>query len=108
MEQRHVGQEMIHDDAEHVGLRIGPCRARRDRHRNEVAAEKDAGDVAEGEERGGERRGGRILRAGKVARSRLRSEERRVGKECVSTCRYRWSPYPYNKKNKKIHKATSI
>src|SRR3546814_17236885 len=22
-----------------------------------------------------------------------RSEERRVGEECVSTCRYRWSPY---------------
>src|SRR3546814_10629772 len=22
-----------------------------------------------------------------------RSEERRVGKECVSTCRYRWPPY---------------
>src|SRR3546814_11071599 len=22
-----------------------------------------------------------------------RSEERRVGKECVRTCRYRWSPY---------------
>src|SRR3546814_13337504 len=22
----------------------------------------------------------------------FRSEERRVGKECVSTCRYRWSP----------------
>src|SRR3546814_12178356 len=28
-----------------------------------------------------------------------RSEERRVGKECVSTCRSRWSPYHY-KKNK--------
>src|SRR3546814_14547418 len=27
-----------------------------------------------------------------------RSEERRVGKECVSTCRSRWSPYPSNKK----------
>src|SRR3546814_17539035 len=26
-------------------------------------------------------------------RSELRSEERRVGKECVSTCRSRWSPY---------------
>src|SRR3546814_7081932 len=26
--------------------------------------------------------------------AQLRSEERRVGKECVSTCRYRWSPYP--------------
>src|SRR3546814_6039349 len=23
----------------------------------------------------------------------LRSDERRVGKECVSTCRSRWSPY---------------
>src|SRR3546814_14687234 len=23
----------------------------------------------------------------------MRSEERRVGKECVSTCRFRWSPY---------------
>src|SRR3546814_16033064 len=29
-----------------------------------------------------------------------RSEERRVGKECVSTCRYRWSPY--HKKKKRI------
>src|SRR3546814_1432409 len=26
-------------------------------------------------------------------RGRRRSEERRVGKECVSTCRSRWSPY---------------
>src|SRR3546814_8314496 len=25
--------------------------------------------------------------------SKSRSEERRVGKECVSTCRSRWSPY---------------
>src|SRR3546814_14299063 len=28
-----------------------------------------------------------------------RSDERRVGKECVSTCRSRWSPCPYKKKN---------
>src|SRR3546814_536792 len=27
------------------------------------------------------------------ARRLMRSEERRVGKECVSTCRSRWSPY---------------
>src|SRR3546814_20010379 len=27
-----------------------------------------------------------------------RSEHRRVGKECVSTCRTRWSPYHKNKK----------
>src|SRR3546814_11826217 len=30
--------------------------------------------------------------------SRRRSEERRVGKECVSTCRSRWSPYHSKKK----------
>src|SRR3546814_11316534 len=29
----------------------------------------------------------------------FRSEERRVGNECVSTCRSRWSPY-HDKKNK--------
>src|SRR3546814_16218008 len=27
------------------------------------------------------------------ATTAARSEERRVGKECDSTCRYRWSPY---------------
>src|SRR3546814_15515031 len=29
------------------------------------------------------------------------SEERRVGKECVSTCRSGWSPYHYKKNNNK-------
>src|SRR3546814_18072037 len=31
-------------------------------------------------------------------RGDIRSEERRVGKECVSTVRSRWSPYHYKKK----------
>src|SRR3546814_20597413 len=31
--------------------------------------------------------------------NRTRSEERRVGKECVSTCRSRWSPLHSNKKH---------
>src|SRR3546814_11340961 len=35
----------------------------------------------------------------------LRSEERRVGKECVSTCRSRWSPHHY-KHNKHKHRHT--
>src|SRR3546814_20352919 len=30
---------------------------------------------------------------GALGRRLLRSEERRVGKECVSTCRSRWSQY---------------
>src|SRR3546814_14972775 len=33
-----------------------------------------------------------------IDRDAARSEERRVGKECVSTCRSRWSPDPYKKK----------
>src|SRR3546814_8471271 len=28
-----------------------------------------------------------------IVHANCRSEERRVGKECVSTCRSRWSPY---------------
>src|SRR3546814_95839 len=31
------------------------------------------------------------------ATTRPRSHERRVGKECTSTCRSRWSTYQYNK-----------
>src|SRR3546814_3294144 len=43
--------------------------------------------------RRGEEHGGTDRRP--PARSAVRrSEERRVGKECVSTCRSRWSPYP--------------
>src|SRR3546814_2842867 len=34
------------------------------------------------------------------ATSNTRSEERRVGNECVSTFRSRWAPYPYKKKTK--------
>src|SRR3546814_2333884 len=34
-----------------------------------------------------------VLKAEVYAVAALRSEERRVGKECVSTCRSGWSPY---------------
>src|SRR3546814_20599289 len=34
----------------------------------------------------------------------VRSEERRVGKECVSTCRSRWSPYHSKKKKNQYEK----
>src|SRR3546814_21052269 len=35
-----------------------------------------------------------FLAYGVVEAQKGRSEERRVGNECVSTCRSRWSPYP--------------
>src|SRR3546814_13312874 len=37
----------------------------------------------------------------------IRSEERRVGKECVSTCRSRWSPYHSNKKRQEGRNTVS-
>src|SRR3546814_12132148 len=41
-----------------------------------------------------EQRRGRIINIGSIsARVPRRSEERRVGNECVRTCRSRWSPY---------------
>src|SRR3546814_14035640 len=36
-----------------------------------------------------------------LRRLRTRSDERRVGKECVSTCRSRWSTYNEQKNNTK-------
>src|SRR3546814_20563854 len=43
-------------------------------------------------------------RRGMVTRFALRSAERRVGKECVSTCRSRWST-DHEKKKKNTHKS---
>src|SRR3546814_15419258 len=43
---------------------------------------------------------GATAMAGRAAAGDRRSEERRVGKECVSTCRSRWSPYHEKKNNK--------
>src|SRR3546814_18754794 len=51
--------------------------------------------------------GGHISRWALPAYER-RSEERRVGKECVSTCRYRWSPYHKKKKIKDTTTTTTI
>ena len=35
----------------------------------------------------------KILQGKLDVKSLIRSEERRVGKECASMCRSRWSPY---------------
>src|SRR3546814_3378828 len=51
-----------------------------------LGAHGDGGHALGGER---PREGRHVHEAGHV----LRSEERRVGKECVSTCRSRWSPY---------------
>src|SRR3546814_15310286 len=79
--------------------------AGRARVREEGASERGGGDA---DQFGGEGFGGFVRPAGEDelvelfglvadcrhdARVGVRSEERRVGKECVSTCRSRWAPY---------------
>src|SRR3546814_12574080 len=41
-------------------------------------------------------------RLSRTGSKKPRPEERRVGKECVRTCRYRWAPY-HKKKTTKTH-----
>src|SRR3546814_10995474 len=67
-------------------------------HRVVIAhqADLDAAVVAHDRDRQGLLRGqewDRDQRLQLAAAQVQRSEERRVGKECVSTCRSRWSPY---------------
>src|SRR3546814_12684900 len=50
---------------------------------------------------------GDALGAGTQLGDHGRSEERRVGKECVSTCRSRWSPSHIKKKNNKHSHSTN-
>src|SRR3546814_13446132 len=51
-------------------------------------------------------------RAGRGANSKapsfkIRSDEHRVGTECVGTCRSRWSPY-HSKKNRQPHSSSTV
>src|SRR3546814_16616882 len=62
---------------------------------------RDARRVAEAPQRGLSARPvgfARRLRVDAARPQDARSEERRVGKECVSTCRSRWVPYHSKKK----------
>src|SRR3546814_2086934 len=64
----------------------------RRRRRRRDRAERQRPCAARGHPVGRPRRAGGGVRL-LPGRSGPRSEERRVGKECVSTCRSRWSPY---------------
>src|SRR3546814_15797009 len=79
----------VADDVRAVGARI----ERRRLDRDEMPEQTEVGP----------RHRPRIGEAGEI----IRSEERRVGKECVSTCRSRWSPYHYKKKKKRQQKCKS-
>src|SRR3546814_6418673 len=64
---------------------------RRDRRSAVLQPHRHPGARHSGRVPGG---GGELAERAKPVTLGKRSEERRVGKECVSTCRSRWSPYP--------------
>src|SRR3546814_16558358 len=71
-----------------------------------------AADYLEGDLRDADAARHRVVRPEeRQDRPRVRSEERRVGKECVSTCRSRWSPYHSKQTNTHsdtaVHRSTS-
>src|SRR3546814_12336442 len=80
----HAGQLLDRDAAAHVliGIEQRGAAARLQLDGHDLTREASVGD--------GARRP--LLR-------HERSEERRVGKECVSTCRSRWAPDPKKKNN---------
>src|SRR3546814_13182763 len=99
--QEKVGERI----AAGVGIKPGDARDARD-----AALEAASGDEDDDVDRLGDQpaRDGddRLLHeALDAVEGRHRSEERRVGKECVSTCRSRWSPY--HKKKKKKNRQSS-
>src|SRR3546814_11426287 len=80
-----------------LGVRVGP-QAEKVQQVVQVALPVPLGIGVEGQvhprQLAGEPAARRIARGA----GGIRSEERRVGKECVSSCRSRWSPYLEKKK----------
>src|SRR3546814_11214427 len=75
---------------DHITAGSGGLRSASDDHGMDLfGARRAQGSSSRGEGRTG---------GGHVVDHQDRSEERRVGKECVSTCRSRWSPYHDKKK----------
>src|SRR3546814_2713204 len=72
-------------------LHRGGGRVAQRHHRDDRADPDD--DAEDGQERAQQMAPDRSQREDEGGAQHQRSEERRVGKECVSTCRSRWSTY---------------
>src|SRR3546814_11770092 len=106
-QQQMAAREPRHpriERAEHIGIGVDPPRERRPR---EIDVTGRQNEVIEKEAHLSETR--QTVAGSAATRPSSRSiaaitagsssEERRVGKECVSTCRSRWSPYHKKKKH---------
>src|SRR3546814_16204002 len=87
VDDRHLAAEFVEDARELIG---------------DIAAARDDDALRQLVEMKDLVRGDRMFAAREFGDIRpARSEERRAGKECVSTCRSRWSPYHLKKKRQK-------
>src|SRR3546814_15692464 len=89
--ERGVVEALVERARAHHAVDVG-----RDDH--QILAREARLDVGAHHRRGGEIVGRDVEEALDLPGVQVRSEERRVGKACVSTCRSRWSPYTYIKK----------
>src|SRR3546814_14854350 len=80
-EQRGVGRRGGAAILAHIGGIFGEAEQPREDQRGAVEMLHRLASVAP------------VAEAHRIAAAEDRSEERSVGKECVSTCRSRWSPY---------------
>src|SRR3546814_15255663 len=79
---------MVADDEQQLAVDlVGPALDHAGREQEEGGGKRDQQDEA------GENPATHQRVSLSVLRAKVRSEERRVGKECVSTCRSRWSAY---------------
>src|SRR3546814_16594613 len=99
-------RSIVRIDEQRIGELLGRAReAREDEHarilgilRRDIFLGDEVHPVAK---RGDEADLGGAIESEQFVAADTRSDERRVGKEGVSTCRSRWSPYHSQKKNKK-------
>src|SRR3546814_18786753 len=88
-----TGGSVVSTGCKHCyAMKLAGTRLKHVASRKGLTVDTKAGPVWTGEVRFNE---SELLRPLSWRRPRMifRSEERRVGKECVSTCRSRWSPY---------------
>src|SRR3546814_16437644 len=88
-----VEEDVLHVLADVAGLREGG--RVRDRERDVEHPREGAGELGLSGTRGADQEDVRLVEF------QVRSAERRVGKECVSQCRSRWSQYHETKKKRR-------
>src|SRR3546814_11067200 len=89
--------DVCSSDLPGVNARIRPGDVAVAQQRDQVVSDRAAHRVLEIDNAGFAFAEHQVARMVIAVHEHLRSEERRVGKECDSTCRSRWSPYRQKK-----------